>query len=481
MSTLFDNLVSGGGGDYFDDLNSAPITGSQPAITSIGALNFNGSATITGSNFGASQGAGSVTIGGVSQPVTAWSATSISIGPIARGALKYGTQNVVVTSSTGGSSTPSAQSFSPQTGWSYVNLVAPLASTGQRITSTPDLAGGDQLAWGDIAPSGSVTVTSDASFTAGTGVGQFSVECNDGTGWGGFAVQFVANVAAFTGSLVSGTSQIHGSFAVQVPSTARAFSGSLQSGAATVSGFFTAFVGRAYSGALVSGPAMVSGSFQIIGAVTNPSAPPTQPIGTGTVAGKIAIVNIGLIALGVPTINSFNDDTKAARLAGQVFDSVRDKELAKYLWKFAICRRSVVQEISDQPRGDYLYSYQKPVDWLRTVWIGDLTLGTALAVDDPGEADWSHEGDFILSNHAPPLPLQYIRRVTDVTKYDVLFQEALSMAVAMLLAEPLTKSTEKWQKAQSQYRAAIYEARRINAIVDPPRSAPSDTWLNARL
>lgn len=483
MSTLFDNLIDGSTQLYFDDLNSAPSGVDVPAITSIGPLRFQGSATIVGTNFGASQGTGGVTIGGVSQAVLSWSDTSITIGPIARGNLLYGAQAVVVASDADGSSSPSSQPLLPQTGWNYVTLANPLATSGDRITSTPDLAAGDQLAWGNVAPSGTVAVASDASFVAGTGVGSFSVESNDGTGWSGFGTQTMGAVEAFSGTLTSGLASIAGAFNVIVPVppvNEFPFSGSLISGSATMAGTFLAFTSKAFDGALVAGDASIQGSFSVIGAVVNPPAPPTPTPGTGTEAGKVSIVNSALVKLGAATIKSFNDNSKQARLAGAVFDSVRDREIARHIWKFALFRRNMPEVVSDEPRGGYRYSYTKPVDWLQTVWIGDLTLGSPEAASRTWEADWSHEGEYILANTAPPLPLQYMRRVTDSTKFHVLFADALACRLAMEMCEALTSSTSKWEKARAEYRDAIADARRANAILDPPRTLPSDSWLDAR-
>jgi hypothetical protein len=481
VAILFDELLDGGGDLYFDDLSAAPITGDEPQIVTVGTLRYLGNATITGSNFGASQGAGGVAIGGVAQPIVSWGDTSITIGPIARGILRYGTQSVVVTSDADGSSNPSAQPLLPQAGWNYVNLVNPLATSGARITASPDLAGGDQLAWGDIIPSGTVTVASDASYLASSTVGQFNVECNDGTGWGGFGTQFVANVAALSGVLAAAAARLQGSFAVQVPSTARTFSGTLRAGNATLSGTFLAFRSRAFSGSIEPGAPSLQGAFFVIGAVTPTPAPPTPAPGTGTPEARVAIANMAIVKLGSSnTIRSFTDDSKNARVMSQIFDRVRDRELAKYIWKFALCRRNMPEFVSDEPRGGYRYVYTKPIDWLHTVWIGDLTLGTPEAQNAPHDADWSHEGEYILTNFAPPIPLQYIRRISDPTKYHVLFSEALACSLAMEACEAITGSTSKWEARRLEYREAVAEARRASAILDPPRFQSADSWLDAR-
>jgi len=62
MAILFDNVTPASNQTYYDDLNAAPSGGSAPTISAIGALRNLGNATITGTNFGASQGAGGVTI-----------------------------------------------------------------------------------------------------------------------------------------------------------------------------------------------------------------------------------------------------------------------------------------------------------------------------------------------------------------------------------------------------------------------------------
>ncbi len=476
MSTLFDDLESGGGSLYFDNLTAAPITGDEPAISTVGTLRFQGNATIAGTNFGAS--AGAVTIGGVSQPIVSWSDTSIVIGPIARGILRYGAQNVVVVSVADGASNPSSQPFLPQTGWGYVTLANPLATTGERITATPALVAGDQLAWGDVLPAGTATVTSDGSFTNSAGVGQFSVECNDGTGWGAFGIQLVADVVALSGSMAAAAARLQGAFSVGASDFP--YSGQIIAAPAGMSGQFLSFVSNRFDGALVPSNPSLQGAFNVVGVIAPPDVPPTPSPGTGTPASKVAIVNLALICLGVKTITSFNDDAKAARISAQLYDHVRDQELAKYIWKFALARRRIPEYVSDEPRGSYQYAYAKPVDWLKTVWLGNLTLGTPEAVNEVHEADWSHEGELILCNIAAPLPLQYLRRITDPTKYDVLFSHAFSRALAMAMADALTDSTTKWEKARAEYREAIAEARRANSILDPPRTQSADTWLDAR-
>lgn len=182
-----------------DDFSATDAT-SGPTITSTDTAtpNHTGSLTITGTAFGASQGAGSVTIGGVAQSVTAWADTSITV-TVDRGTNKYGAAlNVVVTDNTAASSSPYALTgLLPQTGWDYVDVVTPSTTAANRITASPDIATGDQIAWDTVG--GRVQVYNDCTFSAVAGTSSFEAEVwTTGSGWGASATQWVKNTVADT-------------------------------------------------------------------------------------------------------------------------------------------------------------------------------------------------------------------------------------------------------------------------------------------
>jgi hypothetical protein len=72
---------------------------SGPTITNVTPSSFDSGITgivIAGSGFGASQGSSTLTIGGVTQTVTAWSDTSITFTSV-RSSLSMGAQTLTVT------------------------------------------------------------------------------------------------------------------------------------------------------------------------------------------------------------------------------------------------------------------------------------------------------------------------------------------------------------------------------------------------
>lgn len=151
------------------------------------------SLTITGTNFGATQGAGTVDIEGDEQTVTSWSATSIVI-TVSRGLSKYGVAvDLVVTDNAAAASDPFALAgLTPQSGWAYIDLTTPNATADNRITATADLAAGDQLAYETVGST--VTVFADATFSVSGATTEFDVEVwTSPDGWGSVATQTLSS------------------------------------------------------------------------------------------------------------------------------------------------------------------------------------------------------------------------------------------------------------------------------------------------
>lgn len=176
-----------------------PNTGgvSSPNVTAVGsATPANGSALIiTGTAFGASQGTGGVTLGGIAQTVTSWADTSITI-TVARGTNKYGTPlSVIVTNNAGVASNTfsGVTGITAQSGWSFVNISTPDPIPAHRLQAVADLASGDQVAWDTKVAL--VTVLPDASYYAAQSVTTFNAEAWTSGGWGALGLQTI-NVTA---------------------------------------------------------------------------------------------------------------------------------------------------------------------------------------------------------------------------------------------------------------------------------------------
>lgn len=188
---------TGAGAQILVSMNAVGVGTPVLDVTGVTGLNHLGTATATGTDFGSSTG--TITLNGTTQTPTSWSDTSVSF-TVDRGTARYGTVTIILTRQDGTSSDSIDVVMSPQTGWDYVDLAGTLASSGNRITAVEDLASGDQIAWGAVAGSGSIVTGvagveafSDASYAADSWVTSFSVEANDGTGWGAAATQTISS------------------------------------------------------------------------------------------------------------------------------------------------------------------------------------------------------------------------------------------------------------------------------------------------
>lgn len=188
-------------------------------------------------------------------------------------------------------------------------------------------------------------------------------------------------------------------------------------------------------------------------------------------ASIVGICNRALQKLGAERIIALTQDSVPARAANAAFETVRDAELRAHSWSFAIKRASLASTTA--PAFGYSYAFQLPSDCLRLL-PPDHNEGTYMQ-------DWKLEGRLILTNDTAPLQIRYVARITDPNQYDTLFNESLACKLAMEMCEELTQSNSKKQLIAEEYKAAIREARRINAFENVPAEQQTDSWITARL
>lgn len=199
-------------------------------------------------------------------------------------------------------------------------------------------------------------------------------------------------------------------------------------------------------------------------------------------ATEVDIVNRALVKLGADRITALSDNTKNAREANAIFDLVRDAELRKNIWRFSIVRAQIDFDAgAPTPAYGYAYSYEKPSSMLRLIQVGDYYPGGEIVDYVDGEtAPYAVEGDYILSDEGNGIYVRYVAQITDTTKYDSLFVEAFACKLAMELAEAITASDSKRDRATREYQMAVMEAIRTNAVEAPPQKVADDSWMLVR-
>ena len=150
---------------------TAPLGPSISNITD--PITSGGSVTITGTDFGATQGSGGVTQNGLTVTETAWGDPSVTFDSvdIESSSLAYGVHTFELTTD-GANSDKITATVNPSANRDVVTF-GTLATAGDRITATPSLATGDDAAWdtrlfdaaGATPTAYGVQINTDGTFT----------------------------------------------------------------------------------------------------------------------------------------------------------------------------------------------------------------------------------------------------------------------------------------------------------------------------
>lgn len=187
-------------------------------------------------------------------------------------------------------------------------------------------------------------------------------------------------------------------------------------------------------------------------------------------ASEVSIANRALQLLGAKRISSLSQDHPNARSMNAAYERVRDRELRKYDWGFAIKRASIAADGDETLWGDW-YRYSLPNDYIRLIRDDESGLSV----------DWKIEGLFILSKDAAPLEIRYVAQITDPNYFDALFIEALAAALAVACCKEIADSTSDKESLKEDYKDAIAEAKKWGAIEKGSQEFPEDDWITARL
>ena len=195
----------------------------------------------------------------------------------------------------------------------------------------------------------------------------------------------------------------------------------------------------------------------------------------------VVIANLALTKIGDLRITSLSDNTKPAREVNAVYSMLRDKLQRTYNWRFCV-KRAVLAAESTAPVFDYSYQYPVPSDCLRILQINAYYPAPDLSdLISSGGQEYVLEGGKILTRNSGSMNLRYLARISDPTKFDTSFDEAFASSIAYNVVEALTQSDSKKNAALRDYRMALMDAIRANAIENPPESIADTTWLTVRL
>lgn len=195
---------------------------------------------------------------------------------------------------------------------------------------------------------------------------------------------------------------------------------------------------------------------------------------------EVSICNAALSKLGADSVLALTDSNNRARTMNGRYAQVRDAELRRHRWRFSIKRDSLVA-LSAAPASDYARQFQVPNDFLRLIEGADIYSQPDLTDFRSREsALYSLEGRVILSNLGSPLKIRYIAQIVDTALFDSTFAEALASRLAYECCKKITGNENEKEGCNLDYRGAIREAIRANALELAPQTLGDDTWVAAR-
>ena len=182
---------------------------------------------------------------------------------------------------------------------------------------------------------------------------------------------------------------------------------------------------------------------------------------------SVTIANLALARIGHTRIESLDDDDPAALLARDLWPAARDEELRLHTWGCATLSVGLPARQQDPAKArarGFERAYPLPADCVRVLQVGppDQAGGRL------GFRGWRIEGRDVLSDAGPPLDLRYVRRLDDAAAMDAGLVACLSLRLAIMLAPRLTGDARLGETLKRDYRETIKEARRVDAIENPP-------------
>lgn len=190
---------------------------------------------------------------------------------------------------------------------------------------------------------------------------------------------------------------------------------------------------------------------------------------TSALLSEVGIANMASGLLAEYPIESLDDDRPIGRFMAREFGYVRDEMLQVYPWHFAK-KRALLPQASPAPAFGWAYAYTLPADCLRAL---PIRLGGQHNYDPvPHEV----ESGQVLTDYEynGVLPVHYIWRVTDASKFPPLFARTMANRLAVIASQRITGKATYYQTARDAYLASMQEAVMADSL---SRGTPESVYV----
>ena len=173
----------------------------------------------------------------------------------------------------------------------------------------------------------------------------------------------------------------------------------------------------------------------------------------------IDLCNEALDLVGASTITSMADGSPEANVCQRVHGPVIDRVLRSYPWNCAQMR-ALLTPLATEPAHGFSQAFELPASpyrCLRVLEVGGADTNLVWKVESLAAGGAIKR--VILCDAPAPLPITYIRRITDPDEFDPLLAEVIIAELALRLTAKLTESASKADAmrklAQDRYQTAV--------------------------
>jgi hypothetical protein len=163
-------------------------------------------------------------------------------------------------------------------------------------------------------------------------------------------------------------------------------------------------------------------------------------------------------------LTAFTDNKPSASILTAHFDEWKKAFLRQHPWNFAIQRTTL--DTPTTPEFDFDYSYTRETDDLRVLEVGY----------PEDNYEWVVEKREILCNIGDEIYVKYIQDQTLGTDTEPMFADALSLFVAIKLAEAGVKTSSVLQEVKDDYVRALSRAKSVDGQEGSPIYESLGSW-----
>jgi len=190
---------------------------------------------------------------------------------------------------------------------------------------------------------------------------------------------------------------------------------------------------------------------------------------------EIDICNDAIARLGGKFITSiYNPVTHTETLLSSIYAKNRRIVLRSAVWNFAKTLKTIAK--SNEVTPGFSAVYPLPNDFIRFLGVQNMDL-MGSQVDRYMLSD---NKLYLKDSSADSIVLTYIKDVTDVTRYDALFTEALSLRLAYNLQFALSGKNTTSDRLLQEYLNALQDAKMIDGQEQKPIRVQRSRWMSAR-